>query len=652
MSSVVDPIIDAGKNLIKGAVNILQGAVKLVTSITGSLFSWLSPSIPQYDTPGGFDSYNQGTFVNKQSNTSHLPVVYGRRKIGGTRVFVGSGSDNNKYLYVALALCEGEIDHFEQLIVNDENVPINSLDHGVERTPTSGRYKDRLVVQCFRGTETQGASSLLKNHSLWGTNHQLRGIAYAALRFEWKKATDAELEDQINSNPYSGIPQVQFVIRGRKVVDLTTIAPATYSEQFYQSTTFSQNPVNCLADYLRNDRFGKAIPNSKFNWARFKTAAQLCDTAQYTGSDSKHLQCNTTLDTSKKMFDNTKVLLECGRLTLPYQAGQYACAVEGAVDSADIPNLFVIDDDMIIDEINISGEDKSTKFNTCELTFSNQDKEYEADTVLFQNSTYLSQDGGEILKKTHSSPGINTYKRALDQARLIVDRSRNQKQLGLLCTAEAQNIQPADIVKVTHKLVKDPQDSDDYFFNEKLFRVLGMEQNVDQTVELLLVEHDNSIYDVVTVQEDTDLNAYRTGREYVPGRGNEPIDPGEEPPENPVDRFDGTIGTVTIKAETIQTDAGATALTLKMSYENLSAWIDEFMIKWTQPDGSTRAFNITAYGPKNSNVVIVYQQQGSGRYVLNLEARGQGKEVNVIRNQAYEIGGTSGSNTVVNEWST
>ena len=88
MPSVIEPIIDLGKDLIKGAVNLIKGAVNLVSSVTNSLFGWLTPSIPQYDTPGGFDAYNTGTMINKQSNTAHIPVVYGRKKIGGIRVFV------------------------------------------------------------------------------------------------------------------------------------------------------------------------------------------------------------------------------------------------------------------------------------------------------------------------------------------------------------------------------------------------------------------------------------------------------------------------------------------------------------------------------------------------------------------------------------
>jgi hypothetical protein len=642
MSSVVEPILDLGKDLVKGAVNLIKGAVNLVASVTNSLFSWLTPSIPQYDTPGGFDAYNTGTMVNKQSNSAHLPVVYGRRKIGGTRVFVGSGSDNNKYLYVALAICEGEIDHFEKLIVDDENVPIGSLDHGVEREPTNGRYKGRLKVQCFRGTETQTSSSLLGAHSLWGGNHQLRGVAYAALRFEWKKATEDELKDQINSNPYGGIPNVQFVIRGRKVVDLTSITPSTYNTTFYQSTTWSQNPVNCLADYLRNDRFGKAIPNSKFNWDRFKTAAQQCDTAKYSGSDTAHLRCNTTIDTSKKMFDNTKVLLECGRLTLPYQAGQYACSVEGAVESSDLGNLFNITDDMIISEINISGEDKSTKFNTCELTFSSEDKEYEADTVYFQDRTFLtSEDNNEVLKKTHSSPGITSRKRAIDQARLIVNRSRAQKSLSLVCTAETQNIQPADVVKVTHKLTEFPSGSSDYLFNEKLFRVLGCEQNPDQTVELLLVEHTNSIYDVATVSEDQDLNRYHEAKGYVPGGGNQPINPTPQPPSNPGDKVSGPIGNFTVNEER------KGGLTLKLDYTNLSSWVDKIMVKWQLPNGTTRAFDISVYGASNKNIVLVWRENQPGTYRLDLEARSStGLERNILRNKQYTIThGASFANT-------
>ena len=41
-------------------------------------------------------------YLNKQSNNACIPVIYGERLVGGTRVFIETSGTDNTYLYVAL----------------------------------------------------------------------------------------------------------------------------------------------------------------------------------------------------------------------------------------------------------------------------------------------------------------------------------------------------------------------------------------------------------------------------------------------------------------------------------------------------------------------------------------------------------------------
>ncbi len=88
----------------------------------------------------GFENNLQGITVNKQSNVARIPVVYGERKIGGVRVFVGSGSTDNKYLYVCLAVAEGEIDSFQGIYINDERQNLSSFSTGGIRTVSKTNF--------------------------------------------------------------------------------------------------------------------------------------------------------------------------------------------------------------------------------------------------------------------------------------------------------------------------------------------------------------------------------------------------------------------------------------------------------------------------------------------------------------------------------
>jgi len=70
-----------------------------LVSLGASLFlSWVlrpkTPEIPDFGT-NEFDDFEKGLLVNKQSNDINIPVIYGERLVGGSRVFVeSSGTDN------------------------------------------------------------------------------------------------------------------------------------------------------------------------------------------------------------------------------------------------------------------------------------------------------------------------------------------------------------------------------------------------------------------------------------------------------------------------------------------------------------------------------------------------------------------------------
>jgi hypothetical protein len=81
----------------------ISKAFSSVTNFVGKVFStvisWLVPT-PKLPNFGG-STYEgaKGILVNQDSNNASIPIVYGERKLGITRVFVdSSGADNAYYL--------------------------------------------------------------------------------------------------------------------------------------------------------------------------------------------------------------------------------------------------------------------------------------------------------------------------------------------------------------------------------------------------------------------------------------------------------------------------------------------------------------------------------------------------------------------------
>jgi len=239
----------------------MGGVVDAIVNVVTSFIGWLIPipDIPDFDTP----EEERGVLINKQSNNAQIPVVYGRRQVGITRVFIESSGTDNEYLYVAGVVCEGEIEEIEQIFVDDKRVIFDGdLDHGVVREVSGGDanfYKDsqsHIQIQAFNGTDDQVASSILTNSTNWTSNHRLRGVCYVAFRFKW------------NQDIFSSIPQVKVTLKGKKIYDPRDT-----------TTKWTPNSALVLLDYLRNSRYGKGLPDSAFetNFASFQTSATESD---------------------------------------------------------------------------------------------------------------------------------------------------------------------------------------------------------------------------------------------------------------------------------------------------------------------------------------------------------------------------------------
>ena len=107
--------------IVKAVVGVVKSGVKAVTNVVTGFLGMFGMSFDTPDFAGGesYEASQQGITVNKQSNVAGIPVVYGRRKVGGVRVFAGTSGSDNKYLYVALAVAEGQINAFKNITIND-----------------------------------------------------------------------------------------------------------------------------------------------------------------------------------------------------------------------------------------------------------------------------------------------------------------------------------------------------------------------------------------------------------------------------------------------------------------------------------------------------------------------------------------------------
>jgi hypothetical protein len=461
-----------------------------------SLFlSWiLRPKVPEMEDFGtnSFDDFERGLLVNKQSNDSNIPVIYGERLTGGTRVFMETSGTDNTYLYMAIVMAEGEINDIEEIRVDDKVVTFaSSFSDGTAVEVGSGDsnfYKNSeslIRVEPHYGTDGQSASSLLSTLSSWGSNHKLSGLCYLAIRLKW------------NSDAFAGLPKIQAKIQGKKVVAYNSSLQA-------QSPAYSTNPAWCLLDYLTNARYGKGLAISEIDLQSFYDASQVCVTqvTPYSGgSDINIFDTNTALDTSKTILTNVRELIKGCRGYLPYSAGKYSLVIE-TTGSASI----TLTEDDIIGGYSLTTPDKNEKYNRVIVGFVDPARNYQVNEVQYppiddsglpsadQHATMKIADGGFLLEGRFSFSTITSQYQAEEMAEVILRRSREALSLGITVSLDAYDLAIGDIVNITHSSLG---------FSAKPFRVLGITFNEDFTVGLSLVEHQDSHYTWATKTQAT-----------------------------------------------------------------------------------------------------------------------------------------------------
>jgi hypothetical protein len=242
-------IFDDFYNDLKGSVSDaisdpLGTAAKLQTTyLTGGLdyiFNALKP-----EAPPDYNIGAQPILVNIASNIAPINVVYGSRKVGGTRIFADVTGATNEYLHMIIVLCEGEVQAINTVYLDD--IPT-----------TDPKFSGFVTVEKFLGSDTQAACATLiaALPSKWTANHRGLGIAYVYMQLKYDRTVFPK-----------GLPVVTADVDGKQVWNAAT-----------STTEFSHNPAWCIRDYITNTRYGRGLSASLIDDAGFIAAASYCNT--------------------------------------------------------------------------------------------------------------------------------------------------------------------------------------------------------------------------------------------------------------------------------------------------------------------------------------------------------------------------------------
>lgn len=397
---------------------------------------------------------------NVTGTVEFIPVAYGRTKLGGIKVYTEVSKSN---LYQVVAFCEGEINAFKEIYIDDT-------------LSTDDKYKDQFEIWYRYGSDTQDYVKEFSDAGApeWGEDQKGRGIAYVCMKF--KKNTDV----------FPRIPIITCVVEGTKVFD-----PRLGNDPNVK--TYSNNNALCILDYLLNKRYGKGL-----DWTQDIDPESFIEAANYFdvqfGSEAR-VSCNGFVDTGRQVIENIDELLASCNASLIFTGGKHKLVVMKPETA-----VFDFNRDNILGALEIERMGKKSKFNRIEIAFMNPETNWQGDLVIIENQSFLLADRNEELVNKMDLAYITSAAQASRVGEINLRQSRLDTKLGFKSTLAALAVECGDVVTFNHPTPG---------WVNRLFRVVQMSLEADSTVGIQLEEYDDDVYTSTQVSL-TDLGGTTT----------------------------------------------------------------------------------------------------------------------------------------------
>jgi len=259
-----------------------------VATIAGTAYSsWQTAKALKGSTsPDSLAAKQPGILVNETGTEVSLPIVYGKARVGISRVDVRQGSDANVLALVGVislapeggsATAQQGIEEVTTVYFDGDaalSAPIFGTNDSATNNPTP--FSPAVIESPWNGNTAVGSPSFGTDYWLeyfihdgddaqvvdralsaefggassasWGTYARGVGLSYIVLWLYF----DADVFA-------NGLPQVTMDLKGNKVASvLDSTADFRYSE----------NPVDCALDFMTSTRYGMGIPTAQMDWGQ------------------------------------------------------------------------------------------------------------------------------------------------------------------------------------------------------------------------------------------------------------------------------------------------------------------------------------------------------------------------------------------------
>ena len=310
-------------------------------------------------------------------------IVYGTALVSGPVSFLGATGIKNRDLYHSVVLAGHEVNGISD--IHFDNEVITNVQMDGSGNVTVGRFgpvNGNTVVKVNKhlGQSGQAADAdLVAAFTSYTSSHKGTGLAYIVTKWTLWDDTQELWDKYMPSN-------IMAVVEGKKVYNNLT-----------DTTAFSDNPVWCLIDYMRDTTHGMGIETASIDFDAADVAAAICDaTVAVPGGTEKRYTANGVLLATDSHKTNINKLLSAMNGMLSYTNGVFVIRA-GAYEAPTVS----------LNESHLQGAvsvktalERSDRFNTVTGTFVDPSSRYKAmEFPQVQLSSALTRDNNEVLKK-------------------------------------------------------------------------------------------------------------------------------------------------------------------------------------------------------------------------------------------------------------
>ena len=420
-----------------------------VSYITNKLFA---PDIPS--GPGQADAApDPGVRQRIASDPGNkLPVIYGKSKVFGSITFADITSDNQTMAFI-ITLCEGPIETIGQIWWDDFKLTLDSNGNVTNATDSQGETDDflngNLTVKKFKAG---GRCSPMETFSTkWATNAVNRTMPNVAYLYVELKYNRDESVTGLTS-------KLGAEVDGKLV---RTFSGSTLSSV----TSYSNNPAECLLDYLTSTFYGcgDVMSDSDLDLDSFISHKAFCDTLithtdkEGNSTTAKRYTTNGVINTFDERDLNVSDLVICSQSIFSYNLGKFQVVSDTTGSS-----VMSFNPDNMYGDVTIVNDGFNSSLNKLNISFSSYDQKYQDDQVFLDLPANLkSYNEPELVQDTRFK-FLNNNIMVQRVGNVIVKTSRDNLIVSFKTDTRALKLQVTDIVSVTNST---------YGFTDKLFKI-------------------------------------------------------------------------------------------------------------------------------------------------------------------------------------